>query len=140
MIRTKLFLTLVALLVASSPAMADDLSGSNRFLCSAALVTGCSADGECESGAPWDLNVPRFIEIDLDKKELRTTKASHENRKTSIKNIEREDGMIILQGYEGGRAFSFMIEKKTGMLTAAVARGNLGVVVFGSCTPLPSSK
>ena len=140
MIRMKLFVTLVAVLLISSLATADDLTGSNRFLCSAALVTACTSDGECENGAPWDLNVPSFIEVDLDKKELSTTKASQENRKTPIKNVERDDDAIVVQGYERGRAFSLMIVEKTGMMTAAVARGDLGIVVFGACTPLPSSK
>jgi len=35
---------------------------------------------------------------------------------------------------EGGRAFSFVIDEATGLLTVAVARDGLSVSVFGACT------
>jgi hypothetical protein len=41
----------------------------------------------------------------------------------------------VLQGYENGRAFSFMIDEATGDVTAAVARETVAVSVFGACTP-----
>ena len=45
----------------------------------------------------------------------------------------------MLQGFENGRAFSFLIAEKTGRASIAVARDGLGVSVFGACTPLPPS-
>src|SRR5438093_847135 len=71
---------------------------------------------------------------------LRTTKASGENRSTPIKNLERADGSIFLQGVEKGRAFSFAIEEDTGFATIAVARRGRGVTVFGACTTLNEGK
>ena len=76
--------------------------------------------------------------MDLAAKTLSTTAASGENRSTPIKNLEREEGMIILQGYENGRAFSFVIAEEDGMASIAVARDGLSVAVFGACTPMPS--
>ena len=58
------------------------------------------------------------------------------NRATPIKNLHREDGLIFLQGVEMGRAFSFVIQEETGDLSAAVAREDVTVSVFGACTPL----
>jgi hypothetical protein len=91
------------------------------------------------SGPPWNLNVPQFIEIDLKAKELRTTRASKENRKTPIKAVERDGHALILQGYEQGRAFSILIDEESGDFSAAVAQDEVGVAIFGSCTPIPGS-
>ena len=53
---------------------------------------------------------------------------------------EAEDGMIVIQGVERGRAFSFLIVEETGMVSIAVAREGEGILVFGACTPTPASK
>ena len=70
----------------------------------------------------------------------RTTQASGLNRATAILHLQREGGQILLQGYENGRAFSFVIGEKTGLLSAAVAAEGLTVGVFGACTPIASSR
>jgi hypothetical protein len=130
----------LVILAAAVPSLADDLTGSTAFLCTAVQATACETSGECATKPPWTLNVPQFIEVDLDKEELRTTRASGQNRATPVKRVERADGMIYLQGAEGGRAFSFAINESTGMLTVAVATGGKGVIVFGACTPLAGSR
>jgi hypothetical protein len=119
----------------SVPLLADDVTGSGTLLCSGAQATRCFADGECSSGPPWKWDIPVFIEIDLDGKELRTTEASGENRSTPIKGIVREKGLIFLQGVEGGRAFSFVITEETGFLSVGVATEGMALAVFGACTP-----
>ena len=122
---------------AAMPVAADDLTGADRFLCVPGEVTVCAMDGECTSGQPWEFNVPDFIEVDLEAGMLRTTEASKENRQTPIPRIIREDGMIVLQGFEMGRAFSFFIDEASGEMTAVAARDGLFVGAFGVCTPLP---
>lgn len=129
-------LAIVAVIVtAAAAASADDLTGSTHFICSAAQMNRCATDGECTSGAPWKHNIPQFIQVDLKEKTLSTTPASGQNRVTPIKNLERADGLIILQGAENGRAFSFLIVEQTGIATISVALDDAGVVVFGACTP-----
>ena len=119
----------------SAAAYADDLTGADRILCSAIQATICESGGECESGSPWLWNIPQFVVVDFKEETLSTTKASGENRITPIKNLQRTDGVIFLQGVEAGRAFSFVIEEETGTLSAAVARKGITVSVFGACTP-----
>jgi hypothetical protein len=128
------------LILASTPVMADDLTGVDRFVCSAGFVTVCWDDGDCEMGSPGDLNVPQFIEVDLGSKRLSTTKASGQNRTTEILNLRRDAGRIVLQGYENGRAFSFVIAETTGAASVAVAAEGRSVAVFGACTPIPSPR
>ena len=113
---------------------ADDLTGSDRWLCSAIEATVCNFDGDCNIGAPWQWDIPQFIEVDLRNKKIATTKASAENRETPILTLERSDGLVFMQGIENGRAFSFVVEERTGTLSAAVARTGITVSVFGACT------
>lgn len=117
-------------------ALADDLTGSSRFLCAAVQATACFEDGDCGIDLPSNLNIPAFIEVDLEAKRVSTTVASGENRQTSIEHLSRRDGTIVLQGFEMGRAFSFVITEQTGQVTVAVATEGQAVAVFGSCTPL----
>jgi len=49
-------------------------------------------------------------------------------------------GTLVLQGFEKGRAFSFVIEEKTGAVTIAVAGPSRGVTAFGACTPLQETR
>ena len=136
----RLIAPLILLAFAAVPAFADDLTGQKAILCTAVQATDCHPDRPCETTAPWNLNIPQFIEINLDEKKLSTTKASGEDRSTPIRSLLREDGQIFLQGVEGGRAFSFVITEATGMASIAVAREDVTVSVFGVCTPMPSGK
>ena len=129
-----------AVFVPTAVSRADDVTGQDQILCTAVQVTICGMEGDCKIQPPWALNVPQFVEIDLKGQKLSTTKASGENRSTPIRTILKENGEIYLQGVEGGRAFSFVIEEDTGMASIAVAREGKIVSVFGACTPLPASK
>lgn len=131
------FLTLFMVSLVAAGAAADDLSGAKSLLCSSSQGTVCSEDEGCETAPPWAWNIPSFIEVDLAGKSLNTTAASGENRSTPIRSVERADGKIFLQGTEGGRAFSFVIDEATGFVTVAVARDGFTVSVFGACTPKP---
>ena len=128
-------LVVAAALLASSSVMADDLTGADRFICAATTAVICYDDGSCDTGSPMELNLPQFVEVDLGKKLLSTTKASGLNRSSPIASIKREADMIILQGYENGRAFSYVISEKTGEASAAIAADGRNVSAFGACTP-----
>jgi len=126
-------------LALSAAAWADDLTGQDRLLCSAVQVTQCTTSGDCRIEPPWNLNIPQFIEVNLKDKTFSTTRASGENRMSPIRTLAREDGEIVLQGFESGRAFSFVIEEDTGMASIAVAREGMTVSVFGACTPMTAA-
>ena len=124
----------LASLFAGSAAIADNVTDSERLLCAAADVVVCFEGGECMTVAPWELDIPQFVVVDLKKKLVSTTKASGESRSTPISTLQQDDEAILFQGIERGRAFSFAIDKDTGILTVAVARDGMTVSVFGACT------
>jgi hypothetical protein len=127
-------ITTATMLAIFGPALADDVTDVDRLLCSASEVTVCFESSDCVDVMPWELDMPQFIVIDLKKKVLSTTKASGENRSTPVRTLLRDNQEIVLQGVEGGRAFSFVIDEATGLLTVAVASDGMSVSVYGACT------
>lgn len=121
-------------LVAGALASADNVSEADRLLCSTSKVQICLETGDCYPATPWEIGVPQFVIIDTDRKVMKTTEASEENRSTPIANMTREDGRLVVQGFEQGRAFSVVIDEALGAFTAAIARDGISVSAFGSCT------
>jgi len=121
-------------LLAGLPVIADDVTGTDRLLCSASRIVVCFEEGDCAELTAEELGVPQFVVIDTKAKMLATTKASNENRSTPIASIGRADGLLFFQGVEQGRAFSFVVHEQTVHLTVAVSRDGLSVSVFGACT------
>ena len=130
----KKFATALVGMLAGGLVQADNLVGVDEMICAAAQVKICIENDTCYSATPAELDVPDFVVIDTGKKTISTTKASNENRSTKFTSVEKLDGLIYLQGVEGGRAFSFVIDEATGHMTVAVSRDGLSVSVFGACT------
>ncbi len=136
---TARWLIVVLLLVASPVAVADDLTGVSRVLCSVVTVGRCDVDG-CTDDTPGGAVILQFVVVDLGAKLLSTTPASGENRSTPIESVRREGGLIVLQGLQNGRAFSFVIAGKSGNASVAIAREELVLAVSAAWTPLPTSQ
>lgn len=120
-------------LFAAGLVLADDVSDSDKLLCSASRVTLCFESGECMDADPWELAMPQFVLIDLKKETVSTTKASGEDRSTNVQTSSDETE-FFLQGVENGRAFSFVIDQATGLLSAAISSDGATISVFGACT------
>jgi hypothetical protein len=71
---------------------------------------------------------------------LSTTEASGENRTTPAEVLRRENGVIVIQGMELGRAFSIVVSEDLGSMSASIAAEDLTVSVFGACTPLQTRR
>lgn len=130
----KRYTSALGIFLLSGIVFADDVSDSDRLLCSAAEVLACFEGAECSKVLPWELDMPQFVVIDLKKKQISTTRASGEDRMTPIQALSDNEDAFFMQGIEAGRAFSFVIDKLTGLLTVAVARDGISVSVFGACT------
>jgi hypothetical protein len=126
---------LLLVLLFTSPVAGDMLVDADRMLCVPGHVFHCVADGECKTELPEDESIPEFIEVDLKRKTLATTRASGEDRSTPIKSQQRVAGYIYLQGVENGRTFSMVMSENTGDLTFVVATDGETATMFGECTP-----
>jgi len=124
----------IAGIAAASMAQAENLNDVDKMICAASQVQICIEDDTCYSATPEELGVPDFVVIDTDKQTISTTRASGLNRSTDFSAATKENGLVYLQGMEGGRAFSFVIDEATGRMTVSVARDGISVSVFGVCT------
>ena len=130
----KRYFVLMTGLFAAVSAYGENLADVDELLCSVSKVVLCTEVGECFDIEPWEADVPQFVVVDTRKKMISTTQASARPRSTPIRTYVREEGLIFLQGIEAGRAFSFVIDEATGLVTVAVSRDGISVSVFGACT------
>lgn len=125
-----------AALCVSGALLADEVTGSDALLCYGLSAARCELDGDCVQRQPWELNLPDFIKLDLKAKLATTTEASGFLRETAIRTVERGNGSILLQGVQGERAFSWLIDEGTGEGTLTVSSLVAGLTVFTVCTPI----
>jgi hypothetical protein len=118
----------------STVAIADDVSETNRLLCSQSQVMLCLHSADCAFVPPAEVATPQFVIIDTRKKIVSTTKASGDGRSSDIGNLTRDGGLIMAQGRQGERAFSFVIDEATGTFTGSVASDGYTINAFGACT------
>lgn len=123
-----------AALLLTGPALAENIEGVDRVVCASGQAQICLETGDCYEVPPFELAVPDFVVIDVKKKTVSTTEASDENRSSKVTLVESADGLLLLQGIENSRAFSFVIHEATGRMTASISRDGLTVTVFGACT------
>ena len=127
---------LTAGLLLSTPLWADDLTDSNSLLCYGWSASVCSIEGECELTAPWELDMPDFLRVDLRAGVVMSTETAPAEREVEIQTQVREDGTIVLQGRQGERAYSWLIVEATGEGTLTLSTPGEGVTVFTLCTPI----
>ena len=91
----------------SGAVTAEDVTGVARMICASGQAQICLETGDCYAATPWELSVPDFVIIDTKKGTISTTKASGLNRSTEFTKSERKEGLIHLQGVEGGRCLLY---------------------------------
>lgn len=138
MIRKAAFFASIVM-VATTPLLADNVEGYDDLLCSAMQAFECDRveEGGCLAQPPEAVNMPLFMEIEIDEKVLHTTDISDEQRATEIRSANRTNGLLTLQGDELGRAFSIVIDEKRGSFVMSVTASDEVVVVYGACTADP---
>ncbi len=130
------FIVLLAMasLSFAQAAVAADFDGSKTLLCAPGEAVDCLPRGDCQQRSPDELGIPRFIAVDFRAKRLSGETVDGEKH-TAIQNVRSVDGKQILQGAEGGRGWSIVIDEQTGDMSAAVAEQSAGFLLFGACTP-----
>jgi hypothetical protein len=121
-------------LVPSPAGAAGKHDGSTPLLCVPIGITECGAEGECKRGTTESVNLPQFIRVDL---KAMTIRSEEQKRESPIKTVEHMNGKLILQGTQGERGWTMLIDEDTGRLSATVIADGEGFVVFGACTVLP---
>jgi hypothetical protein len=121
--------------MAPYPLAAAAYDGSVPLLCAVIEVFDCQAGGDCQRGTAESVNLPQFVKVNFAEKTLSTPEQGERKSVTPIIHAESVDGNMILQGVEGGRAWSIIIANETGKFSATVSDQQVGFVVFGACIP-----
>lgn len=126
-----------AALLCSTSSFADELTGSDVLICYGLSAARCEIEtGECERKTPYALNLPDFVKLDIPRKHVISAHTGGEPQRTPIATIERANGLIVLQGIDGERPFSWTITEATGEGTMTLSSPRAGVTVFTVCTPI----
>jgi hypothetical protein len=130
------WIALVALVpLMATTLVAESIVGEDKFICAVVVQEVCAFDQPCTDGGPtWDTKIPEFVEFNVKQKTIGTTAASGRERSSKV-DLRRDDGLIIVQAYEAGKVFSFVINESMGIATAAVIADGEVITVFAICTP-----
>jgi hypothetical protein len=114
-------------------AAADEITGSDRFVCTAWHAISCSTEGDCKPTEAWRLNMPDFLKVDLRARELQTPEGSEQQRFTSIESVSRNGGLVFLNGWQEARGYTWVINEGTGEGTLAIVSDTTVVTLFTAC-------
>jgi len=123
-----------ALLASNTRAPAGDFDGTKPFICSVVQVIVCPRDGEIEKDTAENVNLPQFFFINVEKRTVSAKGSKGEKRETAIENVRHENGTLILEGVQLGKAWHAVINEQTGKTTLTGATDDTAFVVFAACT------
>jgi hypothetical protein len=120
-----------ALCLIAAPVLSADFDGSKPLICSSIEANDCALGLGCAKGLAEDIDAPQFIRLDFSGKTM-----SARGKTAPIERQARENGLLMVQGFENERAWSVTITESNGWLVGAIAGNEEGFVIFGACTPL----
>lgn len=123
-------------------AIAGDFDGSKPLVCTVIEASECIAGEGCETVAPEEINLPRYLWVNVGQKTVQDKKAGDDARKSQIQSVKQVDAKLILQGAEQGRedvrdgfGWTIAIMEDTGQMVLSAAGDLVAVAAFGTCTP-----
>lgn len=131
--RITIFLFSLLLGLSWTPPTHAAFDGSSPLLCVPIEIMECGAGEGCLETTPEDVSIPQFIRIDFGKKKASGTLENGEVREVDIERMERENGMLVLQGGQQGRGWSVTIGEDTGKMTLTASGDRYGFIIFGAC-------
>ena len=125
----------VFVLLFPSAAGAADFDGETPLLCAITAIMECTPNGTCQAVSVQEADIPRFMEIGFEKKEISEVGFDPDERRTPILGMEKTEAHLILQGAQNERGWSMTISREDGEAVISVAGDRTGFVIFGACTP-----
>jgi hypothetical protein len=125
----------------SVPAIAGNFDGSKELLCAVMDIIECIPGGKCQEVTAEEVGIPNFLRIDINEKKLSATFADGSKKRSTINNLEKIDGKVILQGAEDGiegvrdgLGWSLSIAEENGKMVLTASGDAVAFVMFGACT------
>jgi len=119
---------------AGAMAASAEAPPAQHLLCAIISTASCAPGTGCSTGLAEDLNLPQFIRVDLEHKNIKGVRPNGEETSSIIESSYRNDGMMVLQGMENRRGWSIAIHEADGAMTATAAGKGSAFAAFGACT------
>ncbi len=140
----KIVVAIFALLcISTTPllSIAGDFDGSKPLLCTVIDVSECIMGERCKEVTAEEINLPRYLWINVDKKIIQSQKTGDDARKSPIEHVKNLDGKLMLQGAEqgwenvrDGFGWTIAIMEDTGQMVLTASGYLVAEVAFGVCT------
>ncbi|MGD8721974.1 MAG: hypothetical protein PVG46_09235 [Desulfobacterales bacterium] len=140
-IRFIIIFVLLCIPVTPLHSIAGDFDGSKPLLCTVIDVSECIMGERCKEVTAEEINLPRYLWINVAKKTIQSKKSGDDSRKSQIERVKKVDGKLMLQGAEQGRedvpdgfGWTIAIMEDTGQMVLTASGDLVGEVAFGICT------
>ena len=134
-------LIIIFIYMISVTAVAGNFDGSKELICSLMDIVECGPGGKCQQITAEEVGIPYFLKINFKDKKISATHSGGDKRSTTIENLEKIDGKVIIQGAEDGIegvrdgvGWSLALAEETGKMVLTASGDEVGFVVFGACT------
>jgi hypothetical protein len=124
------------------PAAGGNFDGSKPLVCTVIDVRECIVGEGCKAVAIEEINLPRYLWVNVGKKTIQSKQTGDDARKSQIESVKQVDSKLILQGAEQGRedvrdgfGWTIAIMEDTGQMVLTAAGDLVAVAAFGACTP-----
>ena len=127
---------LVLALASANHAAAAGLDGSRNVLCATQKVVACLDGTRCMQGGPKEFDVPTFLLVDVKKKVVRSHKNGGSDAESPIRNMDKTDKQVILQGVEEHRGWTLAVDRADGSMSLTTVGADVDILIFGACTAI----
>jgi hypothetical protein len=103
-------------------------------MCAFSDVYECETVAGCQRASLHAINIPEFIVVDLDKKQLTGASLTDEHRTEDIEGMTSDDKHIFLHGTQHEETWNVTITLETGALAGGITSSTSSFAVFGNCT------
>jgi hypothetical protein len=124
-------LGIALLALAPGAVRGEPLDASKPLLCSISEAAECDGVAACVDVTLEQIDLPPLWRVDFAGKQL----SSQDGQRSSpIAALETQDAVLLLQGHQGARGWTLVIERATGHLSASAADAEGVFALAGSCT------
>ena len=130
---------ILAIAIAMTPvgASAAGFDGSANLICAANNVVACTKSSVCVQGEASAFDLPVFMYVDFKAKVVKArTEGDAKQVESPIKNFQKSNTQLILQGIENGHGWGISVDQTGGRMTTTVSGESSSFMIFGACTAI----
>ena len=138
-----LILASVSIAIGMAPACASaaGFDGSANLICAANNVVACTKASICVQGEASAFDLPIFMYVDFKAKVVKArTEGDAKQVESPIRNFQKSNTQLILQGIENGHGWGISIDQTGGRMTTTVSGESSSFMIFGACTAIQGVK